>query len=496
MEPIVYLTVNTGFLFTEMDERYKLTQPPPLNVVNPALYLMNESTVDTNQDPAFSRHAGEVLGNELKLEGSYELFVDPNADTTFLTGTGGGQIITAIPYALSRAFPNMNFLIVEKIPFFNLHRMAVVDFSYSNVRWQGFYNPNEIVLRPGEILIEWVTSPNNPNGEFRQPVTEARIILADFVFASDTYGPNGNGYIQENLQWIRKARNEDKLVLSLDSASKHYGRPGDRIGYMWYPRNDGFGERLFPSFILGLFLFGASSSTSCNQLLNFISLFSSLPERVRTNFFNDMNASLKKRYYVLSELLQKKYPGSTNITVAGSPTLFIKINDPRITQMDAVQVVFADTRTLGLSGIIYGDTREFVRFNLLAPSLDISTFANRLAGDDIYSPEDFVLSRKDGCVYKFINSHIDSIVNCVKYYVVKFGDCVLEGDTSSYRIVIDLPLFIGYEFSPIISIKKINGMGHEMVIIGDGIDLTLSEKEYVCIQWQNPLLRNGKWIII
>ena len=132
-----------------------------------------------------------------------------------------------------------NFSFVEQAPFYLGHPNAVTGiFNYPNARFLAFHDPSEIAASPGEVLVEFVTSPNNPDGKFRKPLTQAQIIIADFVFASSAFGDDGKGYVDKNIAWIKEARSQVERVFSFNSASKQFGKTGARCGYIWYPIYD------------------------------------------------------------------------------------------------------------------------------------------------------------------------------------------------------------------------------------------------------------------
>ncbi len=134
----------------------------------------------------------------------------------FYTASGSKHLIVALVYAIAMAEPNKKFVFVEQAPYYSGHPSAVSGiFNYPNARFQLFHDPAEIKLEPGEVLVEFVTSPNNPDGKFRKPLTNANIIIADFVFASSAFGDNGSGYISQNIEWIRQARAQGSTSLAL-----------------------------------------------------------------------------------------------------------------------------------------------------------------------------------------------------------------------------------------------------------------------------------------
>ena len=220
------------------------------------------------------------------------------SDYIFSPSNGSLQIIFALVYAIANSEPDKKFLFVEKIPFYSFHEHAINYRPYANARFQGFKDPSEIKPNSNETVVEFVTSPNNPDGEFRKPYTDAKIIIADFVFASPSFGSDGTGYIKENLLWISKARTEGKHVFAFNSVSKALGRPGSRLGYMWFPMSDPYAKSIFRNFFSYEWKLTVGTSTpGVADSLNLISALLALPDAgqaLRTDAFK--NNSKKARY--------------------------------------------------------------------------------------------------------------------------------------------------------------------------------------------------------
>jgi hypothetical protein len=250
-QPLVYLRPNETPMFTELYQRYGLLNPPPIHVYDSSIYLgqPGEKGLLIPSSEAFFNDVDQTLRAYHTRIGSQELFLDPHKTKyVFCPSNGSLQIIFALVYAIASSEPNKQFLFVEKIPFYSFHEHAISYRPYPNARFQGFYDPSEVKPKPNEILVEFVTSPNNPDGKFRDPYTQASIIIADFVFSSPSYGSNGTGYIKDNIAWVSKARKEGKHVFAFNSVSKALGKPGSRLGYMWFPMSDSYAASIFRNF--------------------------------------------------------------------------------------------------------------------------------------------------------------------------------------------------------------------------------------------------------
>lgn len=497
-ETILYLRPNTTQLFTELYRRYGLLHNPELTVIERAPYLdqVGAPTPFPLQpaDRAILNHAESILKKFHKRSGNLELFLEPgNPDTFFYTANGSIQIIYALVYAIATTFPDQKFLFVEKIPFYSGHHAAVeLLFHYPNVRWQGFTNPSEIALLPGEMLIEFVTSPNNPDGVFRAPETNANLIIADFVFASSAYG-DGTGYLDANLAWVQQARTAGKSIFSFNSSSKQFGKTGCRCGYLWFPLNHPFSSAIFPQFFNYISLSTIGGGTA--GLSEFLDLISAFLEREDTGrrLRRDAHASLVKRYEILSQEILHRYPGSAITSVAGSPALFVQLFDPRLPTKSAREIIFDDLQSSVSGGVPFGATDQFFRVNLTGYSAELAEFANRLVGSQKYSANDFLISSKHVCSQtKICGSKKEKT-----RYVANPNNCVIKADAKDGPIVIVLPEFIDYDVSNIITIKKTDRSRHRVKIKSRNFTKVLRKKsDQIQVQWRQPNFLDGTWSIL
>jgi|GEM_PF-3437295 len=393
-QPIIYLQPNTTPLFTELYEIYGLNNLPKKTFFDEAIYL-DQSTPITilpmqpSNQYVFG-HANDTLSEFHKKIGDYELYVDPEkGEPFFYIACGSKHLIVALVYAIATSAPEKKFLFVEQAPFYPGHPSAVSDiFTYPNARFLAFHDIEEIKLERGEELVEFVTSPNNPDGKFRKPLTDAKIVIADFVFASSAFGSDETGYRESNISWVREARRLGKHVFSFNSASKQFGKTGARCGYIWYPLYDLYAESIFKKF----FGFISASTVAAGTIglgdfLDLIKAFLNLPKTAES-----LRQDAKKTLYVRHQLVEKeflkRYPFSTVLSIPGSPTFFVKMEDNRIPKKKASDILFEDLKVSANSGDIMGETNQFIRLNLSGDSLQLADFLNRLAGENKFRKQD------------------------------------------------------------------------------------------------------------
>lgn len=491
--PIVDLTTNISQIFTELYKRYSLLANPPKNVFEESLYF------EGKQSLSIKARLDNALRKYHEEEGTLELYINPDEplkDQIFMAGNGSTQIYKGLIYAMATTFPDKTFLVVQKIPYFSGHRDAVSVFTYGNMTYKGYHNPSEIeaIRENYDYVVEFVTSPNNPDGKPREPLTNPDVIIGDFVFASSSFGISGDGYLKHNLRWLRKARKEGKTIFSYNSASKQFGHTADRFGYMWFPYYDSkildeshlnpFYEKFnnFLEITVGVNLYGAS---------NFLNLLSAIG-RFEVEIRKDTNESLKKRSQILGELLKERYPGSDVTNVDGSPLMFVKIEDDRIGTMTAADVIFEDTHVKVIKGSLYGADDTYVRINIMAFSEDLAIFANRLAEEGRYTRHDFL-------VLSNCPPEPSRVLICARgckpmHYVVDPNDRFIEVDATNGQIHIFLPKFLGYEPPYQVTIKRVDCTKNKVKICSDLFCFSL-RKGSICLIWQQPFYENGYWTI-
>jgi hypothetical protein len=499
---IIDLTINIAQIFTELYQAYGLLEPPPVNVFENSIYI--DPTVP--QPRPILAHMDCGLRRFHEIEGTLELYLDPNhsilnTDVLLLPGNGSTQIYKGIVYALAMGRPNDRFLIVEKIPYFAGHASAVQKtFPYPNARFQGYRNPSEIVKLPGEILVEFVTSPNNPDGEFRRPETNPDVIIADFVFTSTAFGDDGTGYIQRNIEWIHEARAAGKTVFSYNSSAKQFGKTGDRLGYIWWPLYDPLANGILAQFLTFLSITVGGPILGSSDLLNLLRLLEE--PQYGPPLRQNAHASLVKRHTLMASKLVQRYPGSTIVSIPGSPTMFAKIVDPRISlpTVTAADVIFADTQTRVTNGAPFGEDNTFVRINLMSFSPDLVVFLNRLVEQPgkVTRRDVLVVSPEASCQRtKTTRKRICSAGGSRTLYVVNPNDRCIQVDASTGPIEIQFPPFESYERSQIITVKRVDTTVKNKVIVRSSTFAIIlrHQGDRIAAQWHQPFYQDGHWTI-
>ena len=490
-EPLIYLRPNETPMFTELYQRYGLLNPPTLHVYDTSIYLgqPGEKGLLIPSSDAFFSDVEQTLRLYQTRIGSQDLFLDPSKkDYVFCPSNGSLQIIFALVYAIASSEPKKQFLFVEKIPFYSFHEHAVNYRPYANARFQGFNDPSEIKPKPNEVVVEFVTSPNNPDGKFRKPYTQANIIIADFVFASPSFGSDGTGYIKDNLLWVSKARNEGKHVFAFNSVSKSLGKPGSRLGYMWFPMSDSYAASIFRNFFSYEWKLTVGTSTpGVADSLNLISALLSLPDAGQS-LRSDAYKTIVKRHKLVQTELLKRYPETEITSIEGSPTLFAKLKNPELTKITAEHFLLKALNIAVDNGKSMGATDDFIRINLCGFSGDLAEFLNRLAKTKKYNASDLLISSVNHCTRTIIRS------SDTKNYVANPNDCNIDVDVQHADVQIILPQFINYQRSNLITIRKIDSTKNSVKVQTNKSTIELKKRdEPLRYQWTQPFFRDGQW---
>lgn len=490
-QPLIYLRPNETPLFTELYQRYGLLNPPALHVYDSSLYLgqPGEKGLLIPSSEAFFNDVEETIRAYQTRIGIQELFLDPQEkDYVFCPSNGSLQTIFALVYAIANSDPTKKFLFVEKRPFYSFHEHAVNFRPYVNAKWQGFDDPSEIKAEADQVVVEFVTSPNNPDGKFRKPYTKAKIIIADFVFASPSFGAKGSGYIKENLLWVREARKEKKHIFAFNSVSKALGRPGSRLGYMWFQKSDPFAASIFRNFFSYEWKLTVGTSTpGVADSLNLISALLARPDAgqsLRTDAFK----TIAKRHHLLKTELLKRFPGTEVTSIDGSPTLFARLKSPDMGTMSAEAFLFKTLNVAVDNGQSMGMTDNFIRINVCGNSGDLAEFLNRLANNKKYSPSDLLISSENHCTRTTLRS------SDLTHYVANPNDCTIDVDATHANVQITLPPFINYQQSNLITITKLDSTEHLVKVQANKATIELKKKdEALRMQWTQAFFLNGQW---
>lgn len=250
-------------------------------------------------------------------------------DREFVTGLGSTQVTIGLMYALY-LYLGKKPSYYEKSPFY-LNRRPTVDISGYN------WSPNPD--------IEFVTSPNNPDGSIRFPSTNAKIILWDAVYAWPYFGFNRQLITKEMMKAC-----EGRLLIPIYSFSKLLGLAGQRLGYAFIPPFllEGYNKYAYLS-SMGL---SKSGYTTCLAIASIPGIFDTAS--------NDIRIELERRHDHMISFLEPQMDGLEIKSPRGFPYLWIYMKGSHA--YDRLMAI----GIRGIAGSDFGASDEYARLNLMA----------------------------------------------------------------------------------------------------------------------------------
>ncbi|KAI3810421.1 hypothetical protein L1987_20033 [Smallanthus sonchifolius] len=151
------------------------------------------------------RKLHSVAGNAV-TEGRYIVF-----------GVGSSQLLSAAVYALSSETSSSPSKVLASAPFYSIYKDQTVFFNSKNFRFEGDANSWESNDFTNNMdVVEFVTSPNNPDGELKKSILEGKTIY-DHAYYWPEFTP------------IPGPSDEDLMIFTL---SKLTGHAGTRFGWV------------------------------------------------------------------------------------------------------------------------------------------------------------------------------------------------------------------------------------------------------------------------
>lgn len=264
-----------------------------------------------------------------------------NTGTKIITGLGSTQVILGLIYAFTCCLKKVRFY--EQSPHCAIHKDLV---HLCGQEWVSTFKQG-MSIQPH---IEFVTSPNNPDGSVNVPITSAPIILWDAVYAWPWYGFT----LPKLLSHMKKACNK-RMCIPIFSFSKSLGLAGQRVGYALIPPSV---QKEYPSLI-----------THYQHYINVTTQGTCRPGEgicrvIATSYkeFPLITERLEQRYDVVSLKLKELLPNVEILSPRGFPYMWIRHPNTDL---------YAKLLTFGIKGTPgdnFGSSKEYVRLSLLISS--------------------------------------------------------------------------------------------------------------------------------
>ncbi|XP_076886102.1 tryptophan aminotransferase-related protein 3-like [Bidens hawaiensis] len=152
----------------------------------------------------YIRKLHSIVGNAV-TEGRYMVF-----------GVGSSQLLSAAVYALSSENSSSPSNVLASIPFYPMYEGQTVFFNSDIFKFEGDTNSWQANNSTNDMnVVEFVTSPNNPDGELKKPVLVGKTIY-------------DHAYFWPHFTPIPGPSDHDLMIFTL---SKLTGHAGTRFGW-------------------------------------------------------------------------------------------------------------------------------------------------------------------------------------------------------------------------------------------------------------------------
>lgn len=288
-------------------------------------------------------------------------------DKTLVFGVGGMQLLCASLYAVAvyhslekTAFPHEEFVpishvyVTQPVPAYLELKKCLQGYLGSLASWVDFSEHRSVAP---DQLVEYVTTPNNPDGLVRKPATHARFHIHDrvnhmpFLFHEDPAD-----YMEETLEgdW-----------LSIFSLSKFFGFSGSRVGYAFVQDPD-------IARFMKYYVFMDTHGDSLDGQLRCIAALKYLQKKnLLQDYVGWTSAHLKDRWSKLREALAGK---KIEILNQQGPNMWM-----RVPVKDAEKYLMQKYHIHATYGPEYGVGQEYVRFNMLETENEFQELLHRLS---------------------------------------------------------------------------------------------------------------------
>ncbi|KAL8208919.1 hypothetical protein R6Q57_008331 [Mikania cordata] len=167
-------------------------------------YIYDDGTTMSKELENYIRKLHSAVGNAV-TEGRYIVF-----------GIGSTQLLNAAVYALSSGNSSSPSNVLASIPFYPMYKAQTVFFNSEDFQFEGDTNSWQSNNQTNKMdVIEFVTSPNNPDGELKKSVLGGKTIY-------------DHAYFWPHFTPIKGPSDHDLMIFTL---SKLTGHAGTRFGW-------------------------------------------------------------------------------------------------------------------------------------------------------------------------------------------------------------------------------------------------------------------------
>ncbi|KAK1440396.1 hypothetical protein QVD17_06221 [Tagetes erecta] len=298
----------------------------------------------------FIRKLHSIAGNAI-TKGRYMVF-----------GVGSSQLLNAAVYALSST-PSK---VLASTPFYPVYKDQTMFFNSESFQFEGDTNSWKSNNSTNNMdVIEFVTSPNNPDGELRQSILKGKTIY-------------DHAYFWPQFTPIPGPSDQDLMLFSL---SKLTGHAGTRFGWAIIKDRDVYEKVL-------KYIYLADMGISKDTQLRVLKILKVAIKQDTKLFFDFAYDKMRDRWDRLTSIfskstrfsIQKRHPLHCNFfhqTRLPSPA-YAWVKCEREEDDDCASLLKSE-RILGQSGSIFGAKDRYTRLSLIKSQDDFELLLQRLS---------------------------------------------------------------------------------------------------------------------
>ncbi|XVE55105.1 hypothetical protein DITRI_Ditri03aG0134100 [Diplodiscus trichospermus] len=318
-------------------------------------YSFNDNTYISKELERLIRKLHAIVGNAV-TENRFIVF-----------GAGSAQVLNAAAYALSPENSTSPAGVVASVPYYALYREQVEYFSSEKFKFQGDAYAWKNRSEGNTATIEFVTSPNNPDGRLTKAILHGHNVKTIYDHA----------YYWPHFTPITAAADEDLMVFTL---SKLTGHAGSRFG--WAVIKD---ENVFNKMVRHMSV--NSIGVSRDSQLRAFKLLKTALEGEGKEIFGFGYQTMKRRWERLTRALSSSNRFSLQKIKPQYCTFYNKVREfspayawvkcERKEDKDCYAVLQAANIT-GRRGSIFSAEERYVRLSLIRSQDDFDILIKRL----------------------------------------------------------------------------------------------------------------------
>ncbi|XP_068653602.1 tryptophan aminotransferase-related protein 3-like [Aristolochia californica] len=297
-----------------------------------------------------------------------------NANATgkyIVFGVGAMQLLISSVYALSAGSnaAGSPAKVVSNVPYYPAYRLQANSFNGRDFEWHGDASQWENCSDPSTKFIEFVTSPNNPDGHLREPLLK---------------GPNTKVVHDRVYYWphftaIPAPADDDVMIFSLGKVTGH---AGSRFGWALV-KDEAVYRRLKDQVEMNVI--GISHDTQLRALI----LVKSILGKSGRDLFQFGHTTLQHKWQRLNEVVSQSKRFSLQKLSPQYCTYFRTMRQPspgyawikceREEETDCQEVLKA-AGVFGNKGSFFGADRRYARLSLTKSQEDFELMLERIKG--------------------------------------------------------------------------------------------------------------------